>query len=78
MTEHDEREELRARQVVLVRRTAELLRETDRLQGSHDVHALRAHHEHLKLHEEEIRAFDERLSTFHQRYGTLDHKGDGR
>jgi len=40
MTERDERERLRNRQVELERRTAELQHETDRLHGSHDLSAI--------------------------------------
>jgi hypothetical protein len=43
MTEIDEREGLRNRQATLHRRTAELQLETERLRGSTDLIAIRAH-----------------------------------
>ena len=48
MSESDEREQLRARQAALHQRTAELQRETDRLLGSEDLGAIRAHQEQVK------------------------------
>jgi len=74
MTERDEREKLWARQAVLEQRGAELQRETERLRGSRDLAAIRAHQEHLKRHEQDLREFDENLGAFHERFGPLGHK----
>jgi hypothetical protein len=74
MTESDEREKLWARQATLEQRGKELQRETERLRGSRDLSAIRAHQELLKRHETELREFDENLGAFHERFGPLGHK----
>ena len=74
MSESDEREELRTRQATLHRRTAELQLETERLHGSRDLSAIRAHQQRLKEHEQDLKAFDETLGAFHERFGPLGQK----
>jgi len=74
MSESDEREELRTRQAALHRRTGELQRETERLRGSNDLGAIRAHQQRLQEHEQDLRAFDETLGAFHERFGPLGQK----
>jgi len=77
MTEGDEREELRAQQAALHLRTGQLQREPERLRGSTDLSAIRAHKQQLKQHEEELEVFDERLGAFHERFGPLRQQPQG-
>src|SRR5262249_31523547 len=76
MTESNERKQMRIRQAVLERRTAELQRETEHLQGKHYLGAIRTHQERLKQREEELQGFEETLGALHDRFGALGRKDE--